>query len=162
MNNKIFKILTVVFMFVFLAVAKNSVSAVKTEKIVKKLWIKRCFYIEEYCKYQDEILKFEGSCSKLIHEIKTSTEFWKFVESCDKRISLDSMLFIFVFKYINENSSEILGKEGEGFKRALILNILSMRSKEERREDKFVAGKMGEDVKSSLIRYYGYLVKRSV
>ena len=61
-----------------------------------------------------------------------------------------------------EYIKNLLGKEGEGFKRALILNILSMRSKEERREDKFVAGKMGEDVKSSLIRYYGYLVKRSV
>ncbi len=161
MNNKIFKILTIVLLFGFLAVAKNNVSAVKMEKIVEKLWRERRSCTEEYREYQDEILKFERSRSKLIREIKTSTEFWEFVETCDKRTSPDSMLFVFVFKYINENSSKIFGKEGEEFKKILILKILSMRSKEESREDKFVSGKMGEHIKSSLIRYYKSLEMKS-
>lgn len=226
MNNKIFRILTVVLLFGFLAVSKNSVGALETEKIIEKLMIERRDSLEKYFERKGKspipdskpgsrycsipgskpgsrhgskpdpkpdsksdskpgskpdskpdskpgsksdlmldpnfYLKFNNKdFFKEVSEIESSYEF-KIWESEHVKERHDNILLVFLFKYIYENSSKFFGKEGEEFKRVLIPKILSMRSNEERRGDKFVAGKMEEDVKSSLIRYYGYLVKRSV
>lgn len=170
MNNKIFKILTIVFMFGFFAVSTGSVSAATVGEIVSVLQKEKCSkekHSKEKCflgykKYKDEVFKFENRPQeRLICEIELSEEF-KNLEAKYGKEWHDNILLILLFKYINENSSKIFGKEGEEFKRVLISEILSMRNKEERRGDKFIAGKMGEPVKCSLICCYGYLARKFV
>lgn len=166
MNNKIFKILTVVFMFIFLAVAKSGVNAVKVEEIVDGVLREgKCSFI--YKRHKDEVsktdwkknLKFDGKIlSEFIDKIKSSDEFKKLEARCGKE-RRDNIILVLMFKYIYENSHEIFKKKGEKLKEYLIFAILSMRNERERREDKVVAGKVGEYKKRLLMGFYKSLEK---
>ncbi len=176
MNNKIFKILTIVFMFGFFAVAKSSVNAVKVEEIVDGVLREgECSFI--YRKHRDEMskryarlvskrgkrsvskrdlesVKFNGKIfDGFIDRIKLDDEFKELERKCGKE-RRDSIILVLMFKYINENSCKIFEKKGEKSKKYLMLTILSMRNEDERREDKFVVSEMGEHIRKSLMGFY--------
>lgn len=159
-KNNFSKILAFLFTINFSVFAGSSSNACPTNKIIDRVWEERGSLSVDYRKYLDEVFNFEDGYN-LVKVIKSSEEYRNAVKKLDVKISEDSLLFIFVFNHLKNFYSADIGKKNHEFREATISKILSMRKREERRSDKFVASAIDKDMARELmLRYYKLLSQK--
>lgn len=136
-NNKFSKIFAIPFVFMLFILSCVSVKAVPVEFILNKLKDEKSRSFSDSRVYYEEILKPDINDFK--EKIKQSTMYQDFISRCEKEVTEDSIIFVFLFKYISEFDFAKSCKKSEECKSEIIYKILRMRDKEERRSDKFAA-----------------------
>lgn len=151
-NNKFSKIFAIPFAFMLFVLSCISVKAVPVEFILNKLKDEKSRSFSDSRVYYEEILKPDINDFK--EKIKQSTMYQDFISRCEKEVTEDSIIFVFLFKYISEFDFAKSCKKSEECKSEIIHKILRMRDKEERRSDKFAAREIDKSLCRDLtVRY---------
>ncbi len=151
-NNKFSKIFAIPFVFMIFILSCVSVKAVPVEFILNKLQGEKNRLPSDSRMYYEEILN--PDISGLKEKIKQSAMYQDFISRCRKKVTEDSIIFVFLFKYIREFDFLKSCKKSEECKSEIIHKILSMRDKEERRSDKFTAKEIDKSLCIDLTVHY--------